>query len=135
VLHVSLLIEITLHEALHVGYTTGAGISAEDLQIDRGKVMVGIRIELALEIRQRLWLDRCPSRVRVAERAGDAVDPRVHRSKGPKHVVERSILHHEYNDVLYVVLYSHLTSPSLSDRKTDVCMHGSSSRCLSYETA
>jgi hypothetical protein len=47
---VALLVEIAFNKSLHVGLSAGTSIAAEDLYIDRRKVMVGIGIKLALEI-------------------------------------------------------------------------------------
>jgi hypothetical protein len=48
---VFLLIEVALHEPLHIRQAIRAGIAAEDLQIDGWKMMVGIGIKLPLKLR------------------------------------------------------------------------------------
>jgi len=46
VVRIPKLVEITLHEALHVGHARIAVV--ENLEIDRRKMVVGVGIELAL---------------------------------------------------------------------------------------
>ena len=48
---VFLLIEVALHEPLHIRHAIRARIAAEDLQIDGWKMMVGIGIKLPLKLR------------------------------------------------------------------------------------
>jgi len=43
-LYIALLIEVALHEPLHAGHARR--IAAKDLQIDRRKMVVGIRLKL-----------------------------------------------------------------------------------------
>jgi hypothetical protein len=45
-----LLIEVALDEPLHIRQATGAGIAAEDLEIDRRKMVVWIGIKLPLKL-------------------------------------------------------------------------------------
>ena len=100
---VFLLIEVTLDEALHVSDAIGAGISAEDLQIDGREMMVGIGIELPLKLRQRLRLDLSAGRVGIGQLSSDAVDLRVHGCERSQHVIEGTVLHHENNDMTKLV--------------------------------
>jgi hypothetical protein len=65
--------------------------------------MVGIGIELALELGQRCDLGRFVGGVRISLIADEAVDSRVCRAESPQHVVERAVLHHEYDHVLEIV--------------------------------
>ena len=98
-----LLVEIALHEALHVGDAVRIGASAEDLQVDGRKVMIGIGLQLGLKLRERLRLYRISIRIWIAQVRRDSVDLRIHRLQRPQHVIKRSVLHHQHDDVLQLV--------------------------------
>ena len=72
--HVASLIEIALHEPLHIRDTGRARVPAKDLQIDCRKMVVRIGIELSLKFRLRLRLDGRACRIRIAHLIGDPVD-------------------------------------------------------------
>ncbi len=65
--------------------------------------MVGIGVELALELRERLRRSRLAARVRIGLRAVEPVDPRVGRFQRAEHVIERAVLHHQDDDVFQFV--------------------------------
>ena len=96
VLHVPALLEVAADEPLH----GGGGPAVEDLPVDRCEIVVWIRIELALVLRQRGHGRHAARGVRVALRAGQAVDPRVDRLQRTQQMVERAVLHHQDDDVL-----------------------------------
>jgi len=99
--HVLLLIEVAGDEALHGGSQRRPVLGAvEDLQVDGGKMMVGIGVKLAL-VRGK-WLDRdvCAGRVGIGLRAGKAVDVGICGFERPEHVIEGAVLHHQDDDVL-----------------------------------
>ncbi len=73
-LDVHLLIEVTLHEALHVWCPACAIVPAKNLQVHGRKVVIGIRIKLTLKFRQRLRFDQRASRIRVTELVGNAIN-------------------------------------------------------------
>ena len=102
-LYIPALIEVALHEPLHIRDACGARLSAEDLQINRRKMMVGIGIELSLKLRQRLWLDLSTRRVRIAQLIGDPVDSRIHGLQRAQHVVKRAVLHHEHHNMFETI--------------------------------
>src|SRR6202035_6064541 len=78
---VLLLMEVALHESLHVGRATGRWVAAKDLQIDRRKMMVRIRLQLCLKLGERLRPDRIARRIRIAVGIlrGDPVDLGIDR--------------------------------------------------------
>ena len=77
----------------------GYGDPAEDLEIDGWKVMIGVGIELALELRIGCGFDGFAGCVEVELAAGEAVDGWVHAMESSEHVVEGTVLHHEDDDV------------------------------------
>jgi hypothetical protein len=103
---VALLVVVALNEALHIRLPPGilgCSDSAKYLQVDGGKVMVGVRIQLALELSIRRDFDRFARRVEVELGAREAVDGRVIAVKSPEHMVEGAILHHEDHDVFQIL--------------------------------
>lgn len=84
------MIEIAGHESLHVDNAVLALLASEDLQIDRREVMIWIRIELTLELRQGLSLSRIFVRVWIGEwvRIDDPVNLWILRGKRTEHVIE-----------------------------------------------
>ena len=93
------LLEVALDEALHVGDARGALIATEDLQVNGREVMIGVGIELALKLGERLRKDLIP----CVSGFDGPVDPSIcgtHRLERPEHVVEGAVLHHEHDYVL-----------------------------------
>jgi hypothetical protein len=104
--------EIVLNEPLHVGYASVTLLPTEDLQIDARKVMIGIRVELALEL--RVWRDLHDSAINVRIRlvSRKAINLGILLHQCTQHVIERAVLHHENDDVLKVVQTSgHVFQP------------------------
>ena len=98
------LVEVTGHESLHVGGSPSTGRAAIDLHIHCRKVMVGIGIELSLKLRQSLRPYGILVCVGIGERVGvDSVDRRILRFQRPQHVIERTVFHHQHDDVLQLV--------------------------------
>ena len=62
--------------------------------------MIGIGLQLGLELGQRLRLHGIPIRIRIAQVGSHSVDLRIHRFQRSQHVIKRSVLHHQHNDVL-----------------------------------
>src|SRR6266536_4129212 len=102
-LHVHLLIEIALYEALHVGRPAGIRVPSKNLQVHGRKVVIGIRIKLTLKLRQRLRLDQRASGIRITELVSDAINRRIVRLERSQHVVKRPVLHHYDDDVLELI--------------------------------
>ena len=75
----------------------------EQLSVHVGKLVSGVRIQLALKLCQRLYRHRCACRVRIGFAAGQPVDPGILCRQTTKHVIERPVLHHEHHDVFQVV--------------------------------
>ena len=101
--HILLLLEIVLHKTLHGCHALAALVAIEDLLVHGGKGMVGVRIELALKLGERLHEDLVSLRVGVGLRSVHAINLRVHRLQRSQHVVERAVLHHEHDNVLQSV--------------------------------
>lgn len=96
--YVLLLIVVAANEALHGGREWRSfGRVSEDLQVDGGKVVIGIGIELALVFRQRLDRHLSAGGIGIGFVAGEAFDGCF---EGAEHVVERAVLHHENDNVL-----------------------------------
>ena len=62
--------------------------------------MIGIRVQLALKLRERLHLRRFIGRIEIGLGAGEAIDTGILLFQGSQHVVERPVFHHQDNDVL-----------------------------------
>src|SRR5438034_912996 len=56
-LHILLLAEVALHKARHIGNAPRARVPAKNLQVHARKMVVRVRVELRLKLRQRLHLD------------------------------------------------------------------------------
>jgi len=83
---VPLLVEVALHKPLHVGHAPQALVTAEDVDVDRRAVVIGI--ELSLELRQRLRFHESSGPIRITQLIGDSVDARIDHGQRPQHVVE-----------------------------------------------
>ena len=109
---VLLLLKIILDKSLHGGHARGALIADENLLVYSRKRMVGVRIELALKLGKRLHKDLVSLRVGVGLRAVHSINLRVHRLQRSQHVVERTVLHHEHDNVLQgIEAWGHRSAP------------------------
>ena len=97
------LIEIALHETLHGWDRGSAGRTKEQLFVDRDEVMIGIRVELALEFGERRDLGRFVGGIRVRLLSGKPINSWIFRFQRSKHVIKGPIFHHENYDVLQLV--------------------------------
>ena len=103
VLNAALLVEVAFDEALHVWSSVrilAGGDSAEDLQVDRGKVVVGIGVELALVFGRGRDGYGDAGGIGIGFGAVKSVDGGVEALEAAKHVVEGAVLHHEHDDML-----------------------------------
>lgn len=101
---VLLLIEVAGDEALHGCRQRRSVLGAvEDLEVDGGEVVVGVGVELALVLGERLDFDGSAGGVGVGLGAGEAVDVGKFFLERAEHVVEGAVLHHEHDDMLEVL--------------------------------
>ena len=66
-------------------------------------MMVGVGIKLALELGERLDLGRLVGGIGIRFGSGKAVNIGILCLQGSEHVVERSILHHQDDDVGQII--------------------------------
>ena len=111
--------EIVLHETLHIGEAPIALLPAVDLQIDAGKMVVGVRVELALELSVGLDFYGRALGVGIGFVSGEAVDLGVFLHQPAQHVVEGAVFHHQDDDVLEVVESGRRHTPSPSRRSQE----------------
>jgi hypothetical protein len=98
---IALLMEVAFYEALHVGLAVGAGVSAKNLEVDGGKVMIGIGLQLRLKLSQRLRFDRIAFGVGIGVRA--SIVNSADTWQRSQHVVEGTVFHHQHDDVLQII--------------------------------
>src|SRR4029077_6474850 len=98
-LDVPLLVEVAGDEALHAGHVA----TVEDLLVDRRKVVVRVRRELALILGLRRDLPDRSGCVRVRFVAAQPVDRIVLFEEPAEHVIERAVLHHEHDEMFEIV--------------------------------
>src|SRR5512133_1767780 len=98
VIYILALMKIAFYKALHIGRSFS--VITKNLQVDSGEVVIGIGIELSLKFRQGLNRSWVSTGIRIAFGSGQSIDTPVLLLEGTEHVVERAVLHHEYDDVL-----------------------------------
>ena len=94
---------VVLHEARHVGIRDRAAVRhSVHLHEDIDELVAGIDQELSLAAGARSDRDRLTGRGVVRVFAGQrAADRRVLALEQPQQVIERAVLHHQHDDVLY----------------------------------
>ena len=95
---------VALDEPLHICDAAGPRRrAAEYLEVDAGKVVIGVMIQLALKFRIRLHGNHGAVHVGIGFIARQAIDFRIFLHQAAQHVVEGAVLHHEDDDVFEVI--------------------------------
>jgi len=106
VLQVGLLVEVAAHETTHVRGAVGilsGGDAAEDLEVGRGEVVVGVGIELTLILGGGGNRDGHAGGVRIGFLPGEPVDFGASGVERSQHVVKGTVLHHQHDNVLQIL--------------------------------